>query len=279
MNIRPRRESGRFKPKGAALVLALGLASAGAFFAVFMHGAEAVSASQVAGASSITFDHPQILDPVRLVGEPDIAIDSRGNLYASGPGSSPTQSSHFWKSEDHGVNWHYVGIIPEEKSNGGAGGGDTELMVDAHDTVWGMDQEGLACNAQMRSTDGGHSWSYSQGCVAGTDRPWMDTYTNSVGTTTSYFVANGQGLGCYMMKSTDGVVWTPTVKDSTTPTPVLGTGGTCTGRMTIDQRNGTLYVPVGGTIRKSTDGGQTWTTAGTTGAHGGAGQGGMATIV
>src|SRR3954451_24840791 len=200
MSVHPRRGSGRFKPKGTAIVLALALASTGVFFAVFMHRADAVPASAVAGASAITFDHPNILDPVRLVGEPDIAMDSRGNLYASGPGSSPTQSSHFWKSEDHGVQWHYVGIIPEEKSNGGLGGGDTELAIDADDNVWGMDQEGLACNAHFHSTDGGHTWLYSQGCIGGTDRPWMDTYTDSAGNTTAYFVANGEGLGCYMLK-------------------------------------------------------------------------------
>ena len=184
MSVHPRRGPRRFKPKSGALVLALAVASPPPFCS--LHASRRRRpASPVAGASSITFDHPQILDPVRLVGEPDIAIDSYGNLYASGPGSSPTQSSHFWKSEDHGVNWHYVGIIPEEKSNGGLGGGDTELMIDAHGTVWGMDQEGLACNAHFRSTDGGRTWSYSQGCLTNTDRPWMDTYTDPAGNTTT----------------------------------------------------------------------------------------------
>jgi hypothetical protein len=234
----------------------------------------------VAGPGTITFDHATIVEPVRLVGEPDIAIDSQGNLFGSGPGSSPTQSSHFWKSEDSGTQWHYVGIIPEEKSNGGLGGGDTELQIDKHDTLWGMDQEGLACNAHFHSTDGGKTWLYSQGCVLGTDRPWMATYSDpSTGLTTAYFVANETALGCYLLESTDGLVWTPADRTTTSPTVVIGPGGSCIGRPAIDPRNGTLYVPTGAGVRKSTNGGLTWTTVAVTGAQGGAGTGTFGTIV
>jgi hypothetical protein len=77
-----------------------------------LHLAEGGPPTPVAGPGTITFDHATIVEPVRLVGEPDIAIDSQGNLFGSGPGSSPTQSSHFWKSADSGTQWHYVGIIP-----------------------------------------------------------------------------------------------------------------------------------------------------------------------
>src|SRR5438105_2252971 len=150
MNIFPRRGSGNGRRKRARLA-AFALVLSAAALAVALHSASGTSPTPVAGPGTITFDHGNVLDPVRLVGEPDISIDSQGGLYVSGPGSSPTQSSHFWKSEDHGVSWHYVGIIPEEKSNGGLGGGDTELAIDAHDNVWGMDQEGLACNAHFHS--------------------------------------------------------------------------------------------------------------------------------
>jgi Ca2+-binding RTX toxin-like protein len=281
MNVFPRRRASRkLKPTRRVRVLALAGVLAATALAVTLHSASGSAPTPVAGPATITFDHTQIVDPVRLVGEPDIAIDSDGGIYVSGPGSSPTQSSHFWKSEDHGVQWHYVGIIPEEKSNGGLGGGDTELVIDKRDKVWGMDQEGLACNAHFQSEDRGKTWTYSQGCVTGTDRPWMVTYTHpDTGQTEAFFVANIAGNVCYMLRSTDGIVWT--LPNHTDPTVGVSTGpgGVCQGRPAIDERNGTIYVPSSTGVRKTTDFGVTWTTAGVSGARGGAGQGGMATLV
>jgi hypothetical protein len=224
-------------------------------------------------SNGITFDHASIVDPVRLDGEPDIAISGDGRIYASAPGSSAQQRSDFWVSEDGGVQWHNIGIVPDLKDNGGAGGGDTELYVDDKGVIWGMDQEGLACNALFRSDDGGKSFSYSQGCVPGTDRPWMFTDTKN-GVTTAYFAANGQVGGCYFLSSTDGLTWTNPNGDLTG-----GTGGSCIGRGAVDPRNHDIYIPTKGGLRKSTDGGKTWTDAGDSGADGGAATAGMGSIV
>jgi hypothetical protein len=139
---------------------------------------------------------------------------------------------------------------------------------------------GLACNAHFHSTDAGKTWLYSQGSDVGTDRPWMSTYSDpSTGLTTAYFVANETALGCYLLESTDGLVWTPADRTTTSPTVVIGPGGSCIGRPAIDPRNGTLYVPTGAGVRKSTNGGLTWTTVAVTGAQGGAGTGTFGTIV
>ena len=42
-----------------------------------------------------------------------------GGIYTSGPWGTPTQTSWFWKSDDNGINWHTIGIVPQ-KSNGHA---------------------------------------------------------------------------------------------------------------------------------------------------------------
>src|SRR5919108_639861 len=60
-------------------------------------------------SNGITFDHANLNDLVRMVGEPDIEIDNHGGIYVSGPGGSTTQASWFWKSLDNGVQWYLVG--------------------------------------------------------------------------------------------------------------------------------------------------------------------------
>ncbi|MFN2545666.1 MAG: hypothetical protein ABR600_14005 [Actinomycetota bacterium] len=237
-------------------------------------GETAAPAPGTALSGGITFDHASIVDPVRLDGEPDIAIAPDGSIYVSGPGSSAQQRSDFWKSEDGGVHWHNIGVVPDMKDNGGLGGGDTELAVDSKGGVWGMDQEGLVCNAMFHSADGGKNFSYSQGCEPGTDRPWMFTYTDKTGKVTAYFAANGEGLGCYFLSSTDGTTWTNPNSGGVTGGP----GGSCIGRGVVDQRNGDIYIPTGSGIRKSTDGGKTWATTGNSGASGGAGTAGFGTL-
>src|SRR5439155_11452464 len=96
-------------------------------------------------SNGITFDHATLNDAVRMVGEPDIAIDHNGGIYASGPGGSTTQSSWFWKSEDHGIQWHLVGC--PLKSNCQNGGGDTEIAIARNNDVFGADLQTLTCNS------------------------------------------------------------------------------------------------------------------------------------
>ena len=73
-------------------------------------------ATTTTNSNGITFDNATLNDPVRMVGEPDIEIDHHGGIYVSGPGGSTTQASWFWKSDDKGIQWHSIGVIPEGKA-------------------------------------------------------------------------------------------------------------------------------------------------------------------
>jgi uncharacterized repeat protein (TIGR01451 family) len=220
-------------------------------------------------ARGITFDHANLNDPIRMVGEPDIVIDNHGGNYVSGPGGSTTQASWFWKSEDDGVQWHLVGC--PAKSNCQNGGGDTEITIAKNRDVFASDLQTLQCNSTFRSYDEGKTFIPGEGCFPETDRQWMGIYDPNSGATGRriYLGANHVAgfEGCYILVSTDnGVTYLP-------PDPVNNPsgdiGGSCIGRFAVDPRNGNIFVPTdGGTTRVSTDGGVTWRARGSSGAEG-----------
>ncbi|MFN2545667.1 MAG: hypothetical protein ABR600_14010 [Actinomycetota bacterium] len=218
-------------------------------------------------SGGITFDHESIVDPFRLVGEPDIALDSKGGIYTSGPGGSPTQHSWFWKSDDGGIQWHGIGVVPEYKGNGTNGGGDTEIAIGKDDSVYAADLQTLVCQGVYASHDRGKTFTQSEGCIPGSDREWMGTYTDpATGQSREYLASNGDIPGCYMLVSTNGgATYTPTGSSG-----ALGSidGNDCAGRFVVDQRNGHIFAPMsGGGIDESTDGGNTWDQVGDTGAE------------
>ncbi len=69
-NLRRRRKPSRLA-RSVTLTVVLG----GALLALFLALAEGSAPTPVAGPGTLTFDHAKIVDPVRLVGEPDIVID------------------------------------------------------------------------------------------------------------------------------------------------------------------------------------------------------------
>jgi hypothetical protein len=205
------------------------------------------------------------VDPFRLISEPNLAVDSTGAVYTSGPGGSASQQSTFWKSDDNGIQYHPIGIAGELKQNSFAGGGDTEYALAKDDTLYAADQEFLLCNATFRSSDRGNTFATGETCLPGTDRPWMSVYdpTGTPAGRRVYFAANQgalvSGVGCYVNVSTD---------DGLTYVPANGTTGTfggnqhCVGHMAIDPTNGTLYIPTSSGVWKSTDGGKTFSNLG-----------------
>jgi uncharacterized repeat protein (TIGR01451 family) len=217
----------------------------------------------------ITFDHANWNDPIRMVGEPDVVIDNHGGIYVSGPGGSTTQASWFWKSEDHGIQWHLVGC--PSKSNCQNGGGDTEIAIANNRDVFASDLQTLQCNSTFRSYDEGKTFTPSEGCFPETDRQWMGIYdpTSSATGRRIYLAANHAEVlsGCYLLVSTDnGVTYLP-------PDPINNPfgdiGGGCIGRFAVDPGNGDIFVPTdGGITRVSTDGGVTWQARGSNGAQG-----------
>src|SRR5207244_8948120 len=88
-----------------------------------------VASAQPARPSAFSMGVPTIVDPVRGVGEPIIAIDNDHNAWISGPGGSSTQTSFFWHSNDGGQTYPLSGL-PGGHWLCSSGGGDSHLLVD-----------------------------------------------------------------------------------------------------------------------------------------------------
>src|ERR1043166_2223956 len=285
MKKNPLSQSGLFDPR---VLLAFALCSAGVLLAMFSFTAVTARAPAPQAPSTnlsngITFEHANLTDPERLVGEPDIYIDHAGGIYVSGPWGTPTQTSWFWKSDDKGTNWHTIGVVPQ-KSNGQNGGGDTDLAIANNNDVWATDLQSTACMSQFRSTDAGKTFLTGEGCFPLDDRQWLGVYDPNSSATGRrvYLFANNQTLvgvngapapvGCYALVSTDnGVTYQA-------PNPVGNPSGgiaashpTCIGRPAVDPANGDLFAPTTAGVFRSTDGATTWNFVGPSGAPGGVG--------
>ena len=158
-------QSGIFNPR---VLLAFALCSVGVLLGMFSFTAVTAPAPAPLApttnfSNGITFEHANLTDPERLVGEPDIAIDHLGGIYVSGPWGTPTQTSWFWKSDDMGINWHTIGIVPQ-KSNGQNGGGDTEITIAKNNDVFASDAQTLQCNSTFRSFDLGKTFLTGETC-------------------------------------------------------------------------------------------------------------------
>src|ERR1700730_10765245 len=271
MKKNPTSKSGLFNPR---VLLAFALCSVGVLLAMYSFagmpssgakGRPSTSAPSLAGpttnlSNGITFDHATWNDPIRMVGEPDIVIDSNGGIYVSGPGGSTTQASWFWKSIDKGLQWHLIGC--PLKSNCQNGGGDTEITIARNNDVFASDLQTLTCNSALRSYDQGATWLTSEGCFPGTDRQWMGVYDPNAGATGRriYLSANGQAQGCYFLVSTDnGVTYTGTDLVNN-PTAVVDpiNGENAIGRFAVNPANGHIYLPGVSHTWVSTDGGVTF---------------------
>jgi hypothetical protein len=276
MKKNPTSKSGLFNPR---VLLAFALCSVGVLLAMYSFagmpssGAKGrsnantnvSSAASFAGpttnlSNGITFEHATWNDPIRMVGEPDIVIDSNGGIYVSGPGGSTTQASWFWKSTDKGLQWHLIGC--PLKSNCQNGGGDTEITIARNNDVFASDLQTLTCNSALRSYDQGATWLTSEGCFPGTDRQWMGVYDPNANATGRrvYLSANGQAQGCYFLVSTDNGVTYAGTDLVNNPTAVVDptNGESCIGRFAVNPANGHIYVPGDGHTWVSKDGGVTF---------------------
>jgi hypothetical protein len=85
-----------------------------------------------------------VVDPIRGVGEPDIAVLSTNSPFISGPGGSSTQTSFFWNSRDGGQTFMLRGPHNGHWICPALGGGDSLNVVDRKtNDMYVIDQESL----------------------------------------------------------------------------------------------------------------------------------------
>lgn len=83
-----------------------------------------------AGSSTFAVGIPTVVDPIRGVGEPDIAVDNSGNAWITGPAGTATQTSLFWHTRDGGLTYPLLGPTGGHWLCQASGGGDSLVQLD-----------------------------------------------------------------------------------------------------------------------------------------------------
>jgi hypothetical protein len=150
------------------------------------------------------------------VTEPSIIVDRTGALFVTAPSgllSSPT--SPLWKSVDGGMSFSGPSDPPNAgTSDATLGGGDSDLMVDAHNDLF-LTSLWLGNTSTAVSTDGGATW---------TAVPWSHT---SPADDRPWFAYDPRGDAMYMVwDGVDGVhVGKALLGPLVAGSPLQGTGG------------------------------------------------------
>jgi len=210
-----------------------------------------------ASSSAIGFETPSIVDPIHTNGEPDIAVDSQGRVFNSGPTGTGTQRSTWFGSVDGGHTFRVMAqkTVPSPIMGipaPGPGGGDTDIAFDRSGRQYFADLWALACQRVAVTcpvNSGASDQENFLGCDGsspGSDRQWLAVYDPAPGTPNSsaYRSAGGQTPLVYLVwndlvgpgpnageqwnKSTDGVNYTNATAGET------------------PAGNGTNYSPFGG---------------------------------
>jgi hypothetical protein len=151
-------------------------------------------ATSVSAANSIGFEVPSVVDPIHTFGEPDIAIDKLGRVFASGPTGTGTQRSMWLGSVDGGHTYRVVSPGPPPTALAGTvdapGGGDTDINFDRSGKQYFTDLYALTCLRTATTNNGGANVSqeiYPAGCrgVPGADRQSLAVYDPAPGTPNS----------------------------------------------------------------------------------------------
>src|ERR1700757_3576402 len=109
--------------------------------------------------SKIKFETPIVVDPIHTNGEPDVAIDPLGRVFASGPTETGTQRSVWFGSVDRGHTFRAInpGLPPSVLTGFLAppGGGDTDIVFDRSGKQYFTDLAALVCLRTAVTADGG----------------------------------------------------------------------------------------------------------------------------
>ena len=180
-----------------------------------------------------------------------IAVNSAGEVYVAGSTSSvdfplvhPLQSTPgarpLWKSGDSGTTWTPIDDLPFALVQA--------LVVDPSNpnTLYAATGD----LGMFKSVDGGVHWTRSSTGIAGTNIQALaidPVHPQTLYAATAPADAASPGA---VYKTVDGAIsWT--LADS--PPPSIS-------QLAVDAKNSDIVYEIGGTIRKSTDGGLTWTT-------------------
>jgi hypothetical protein len=118
-----------------------------------------------------------VVDHQRPGFEPDVKVDTGGTIYTSVPFGFSTTESFVWSSLDGGNSYQFVpgNISTTGKQATCFGGGDTDLFLDAKNSLYFSDLQGLTNISNSRSDDGGKTWSSTCAGAPNTpdDRMWF----------------------------------------------------------------------------------------------------------
>ena len=184
-----------------------------------------------AAAQGFAAGIPTIVDPIRGVGEPDIAVDGSNDAWITGPAGTGTQTSFFWHTADGGLTYPLLGPPGGHWVCTASGGGDSLVQIDHQSRdVYLWDQEALASVGIGRSDASGSH--LSSGCLSTpamtADRPFGTVLHPAGGVAAPQFAAAGgkpvtfmswqcngclggnpvgEGSGLAFAWTTDGVKW------------------------------------------------------------------------
>jgi hypothetical protein len=179
-----------------------------------------------APAPGIGFSHAVVVDQQRPGFEPDVKIDTNGNVYTSVPFGFSTTQSFVWSSLDGGNSYQFTpGTVGPGKPATCVGGGDTDLFLDAQNALYFSDLQGLTNITNSMSTNGGATWNTNCAGADNTpdDRMWFAGTGSAAGGDLTLY-QDYDAVDTALPNGGNQLVETVS-HDGTTFQPVISTGG------------------------------------------------------